>query len=94
MKERYLAMCKNCDEVKVVQKDDCVEDAKNAFFTIAIIVGVLTIIVGICVAVYKYLTPDYLDDFDDFDDDFDDSFFDDDEDEEFSSDDAKDASEE
>ena len=84
-------MCKNCDEVKVVQKDDCVEDAKNAFFTIAIIVGVLTIIVGICVAVYKYLTPDYLDD---FDDDFDDSFFDDDEDEEVSSDDAKDASEE
>ena len=42
------------------------------------IVGILTIIVGICVAVYKYLTPDYLDDFEDYDDDFDDSFFDDD----------------
>lgn len=69
---------KKCDEVKIVKGDDCLEEAKSAFLTIALIVGVLTIIVGICVAVYKYLTPDYLDDFDDFDDDFDDSFFDDD----------------
>jgi hypothetical protein len=69
---------KKYDEVKLVKEDDCVEEAKNAFLSIALIVGVLTIIVGICVAVYKYLTPDYLDDFDDFDDDFDDSFFDDD----------------
>ena len=56
-------MRKCCDEVKVVKEDECVTEAKNAF---------------ICVAVYKYLTPDYLDDFDDYDDDFDDSFFDDD----------------
>lgn len=69
---------KKYDEVKLVKGDDCVEEAKSAFLTVALIVGVLTIIVGICVAVYKYLTPDYLDDFDDFDDDFDDSFFDDD----------------
>lgn len=63
----------------LVKEDECVEEAKNAFLSIALIVGILTIIVGICVAVYKYLTPDYLDDFDDFDDDFDDSFFDDEE---------------
>ena len=85
-------MCKNCDEVKIVQKDDCVEEAKNAFLAVAIIVGIITIIVGICVAVYKYLTPDYLDDFDDFDDDCDDSFFDDDEDDVIS-DDAEDDAE-
>lgn len=69
---------KRCEEVKYVKEDECVAEAKSAFLSIALIVGVLTILVGICVAVYKYLTPDYLDDFDDYDDDFDDSFFDDD----------------
>lgn len=71
---------KKYDEVKIVKEDECVTDAKNAFLSIALIVGVLTIIVGICVAVYKYLTPDYLDDFDDDfdDDDFDEDFEDDD----------------
>ena len=35
----------------------------------------------IAFAVYKYLTPDYMDDFDeDFDDDFDDDFFDEEDD--------------
>ena len=63
-------MRKCCDEVKVVKEDECVTEAKNAFLSVALIVGILTIIVGICVAVYKYLTPDYLDDFDDYDDDF------------------------
>jgi hypothetical protein len=58
--------------------DEPVESAKNAFLSVAIIVGIITIIAGIAVAVYKYLTPDYLDDFDEFDDDFDDDFFDDD----------------
>lgn len=69
---------KKVDEVQIVQEDECVTEAKKAFLSFALIVGILTIIVGICVAVYKYLTPDYLDDFDDYDDDFDDSFFDDD----------------
>ena len=71
---------RNYDELKIVKEDECIKEAKNAFFSVALIVGVITIIVGICIAVYKYLTPDYLDDFDDFDDDFDDSFFDEDED--------------
>lgn len=69
---------KKVEEVQVVQEDECVSEAKKAFVSVALIVGILTIIVGICVAVYEYLTPDYLDDFDDYDDDFDDSFFDDD----------------
>lgn len=76
--ERVVTGMKKCDEVKIVKEDECVTEAKNAFLSVALIVGIVTIIVGICVAVYKYLTPDYLDDFDDFDDDFDDSFFDDD----------------
>ena len=61
-------------------KETAVEDAKNAIISVAIIVGIITIITGIAVAVYKYLTPDYLDDFDEFDDDFDDDFFEDDQD--------------
>ena len=59
-------------------KETAVEEAKNAIISVAIIVGIITIITGIAIAVYKYLTPDYLDDFDEFDDDFDDDFFEDD----------------
>ena len=41
------------------------------------IIGAIAAVAGIAFAVYKYLTPDYMDDFDeDFDDDFDDDFFD------------------
>ena len=37
------------------------------------IIGAIAAVAGIAFAVYKYLTPDYMDDFDeDFDDDFDD----------------------
>ena len=61
----------------VVVKEDAVETAKNAIIAVCIIVGVITLIAGVAVAVYKYLTPDYLDDFDEFDDDFDDDFFED-----------------
>lgn len=39
------------------------------------IVGAVAVIAGIAYAVYRYLTPDYLED---FDDDFDDDFEDDD----------------
>ena len=46
------------------------------------IIGAIAAVAGIAFAVYKYLTPDYMDDFDeDFDDDFDDDFFDEEEDE-------------
>ena len=65
---------------EVVVKDDAVDNAKSALVTICIIAGIITLVVGIAVAVYKYLTPDYLDDFDEFDNDFDDDFFDDDQD--------------
>lgn len=70
------------DEIEVAQKDDAVAGAKNAILSVAIVVGIIALIAGIAVAVYKYLTPDYLDDFDEFDDDFDDDFFNDDSEEE------------
>ncbi|HAF27194.1 MAG TPA: DUF4366 domain-containing protein [Lachnospiraceae bacterium] len=42
------------------------------------IIGAIAAVALIAYAVYRYFTPDYLEDFeDDFDDDFDDDFFDD-----------------
>ncbi len=41
------------------------------------IIGAVAAVVAIAAAVYKYLSPDYLDELDDFDDEFDDDFFDD-----------------
>ena len=55
----------------------------NILVWVLAIVGAIAAIAGIAYAVYRYFTPDYLDDFDD--DDFDDEDFDDDfEDEEIS----------
>lgn len=55
---------------------------KNAILWCLAVIGAITAIAAIAYAVYRYLTPDYLEDFDDdFDDDFND-FFDDEEDEE------------
>ena len=41
------------------------------------IIGAIAAVAGIAFAVYKYLTPDYMDD---FDEDFDDDFFDEEDD--------------
>ena len=56
------------------------DDRKNnwIFWALAI-VGAVVVIAGIAYAVFRYLTPDYLED---FDDDFDDDFEDDDPEEE------------
>lgn len=59
------------------------EKHKNCVLWILAIVGAIVAVAGIAYAVYRYMTPDYLEDFeDDFDDDFDDFF----EDEEFDED--------
>ncbi len=56
------------------------EKPKNILLWVLAIIGAVTAIAGIAYAVYRYFTPDYLEDFeDDFDDDFDDYFEDDDE---------------
>ena len=47
---------------------------------VLIVIGALTVMAAVAFAVYKFLTPDYLDDFDeDMDEEFDDDFFDDEE---------------
>ena len=55
------------------KKDD--EKAKNTLLWVLAVVGAVAAIAGIAYAVYKFFTPDYLED---FEDDFDDDFFSDD----------------
>ena len=61
------------NDVILVKGDATEEKAKSTLFVILVIIGAVAAIAGIAYAVYRYLTPDYLEDFeDDFDDDFDD----------------------
>ncbi len=56
---------------------------QNTLLWVLAIIGAVAAVAGIAYAVYRYLTPDYLEDFDDdFDDDFEDDFFEDEDDEE------------
>lgn len=57
---------------ELVNKKEEKKDNKIVW-TLAII-GAVAAVAAIAFAVYKYLTPDYLDDDDDFDDLFDDDF--------------------
>lgn len=69
------------------------EKKSNGLLKFFAFIGVLAVIAGIAYALYKYFTPDYLeddDDDDDFDDDFDDFF----EDEEIAAHDEEDEAEE
>jgi hypothetical protein len=69
-----------CDK-NVSKKNN--EKKCNTLLWVLAIIGAVAAIAGIAYAVYRYMTPDYLDDFDDeFDDDFEDDFFDDEEDDE------------
>ena len=49
------------------------KEKKNVLLWILAVIGAVVVIAGIAYAVYRYMTPDYLEDFDDdFDDEFDD----------------------
>lgn len=67
-------------------KKDNEKKGNTLLWALAIIgaVAAVAAVAAIAYAVYRYMTPDYLDDFDDEfdDDDFEDDFFDDEEDEE------------
>lgn len=60
----------------VAKKDDDEKMKKVILWALAII-GAVAAVAGIAYAVYRFLAPDYLEDFedDDFDDDFDADFF-------------------
>ena len=68
------------DLLKTKTKEE--EKGKNTLLWVLAIVGAVAAVSGIAYAVYRFFTPDYLEDFeDDFDDDFDDYFEDEDEEE-------------
>lgn len=54
------------------------EKKKNTLVWVLAVVGAVAAVALIAFAVYKFFTPDYLEDFeDDFDDDFEDDYFED-----------------
>ena len=67
---------------ELLHKREVEEKNKNTVLWILAIIGAVAAVAGIAYAVYRHVTPRYLDDFDgDFDyDEFDDDFDDDDED--------------
>ena len=68
------------DLLKTKTKEE--EKGKNTLLWVLAIVGAVAAVAGIAYALYRFITPDYLEDFeDDFDDDFDDYFEDEDEEE-------------
>ena len=67
---KFYEMLKKHDECKM----------KKTILWILAIIGVVAAIAGIAYAVYRYVTPKYLEEFEeDFDDDFEDEFFEDEE---------------
>ncbi len=70
---------------ELVAAVNAVEEKKShkTLYTVLAIIGGFVVIAAIAYAVYRLLTPEYLEDFeDDLEDEFDDEFFDDLEDEE------------
>lgn len=56
------------------------EKKTNTLLWVLAVIGAVAAVAGIAYAVYRYLTPDYMEDFDDdFDDEFEDEFFEDEE---------------
>ena len=61
---------------ELLHKKEEEDKKKNCILWGLAIIGAVAAVAGIAYAVYRFFTPDYLEDFeDDFDDDFDDDFF-------------------
>ncbi len=72
----------NSAKLSQILRKNSEEERKNTLLWVLAIIGVIASVAAIAYAVYRHVTPRYLDDFDgDFDyDEFDDDFDDDDED--------------
>ena len=66
---------------ELVHKKDSCEEKKNVFLCVLAIIGAVAAIAAIAYAVYRYMNPDYLEDFDDDFDDYEEDMEPDDEDE-------------
>lgn len=66
----------------IKKEEEPTTTAGKVILTILAIIGGVAAVCAIAYAVYQYMRPDYLEEFEeDFDDDFDDDFFEDEEDE-------------
>ena len=62
----------------LLSKKEDEEKKKNCILWVLAIIGAVAAVAAIAYAVYRFFTPDYLEDFeDDFEDEFDDDFFED-----------------
>lgn len=60
---------------ELLHKKDEAKESRNPFLCVLAIVGAVATIAAIAYAVYRYFTPDYLEDFeDDFEDDYEDDY--------------------
>ena len=61
---------------ELLHKKELEEKNKNTIIIVLAVIGAIAAVAGIAFAVYKYFTPDYLEDFDpdDYSDSFDDDF--------------------
>ncbi len=65
-------------ELGIVKEEEPAKKKCNVVAIVLSIVGVVACMAAVAYAVYRFMTPDYLDGFDDdFDDDYEDDFFDD-----------------
>ena len=62
---------------ELLNKKEKEEKKKSAWVWVLVVVGAVAVIAGIAYAVYRFLTPDYLEDFDEEEDNLDEDFFED-----------------
>ena len=76
MKDRVEDLLNASRINELIHKKEQEEKSKHTIIIILAVIGAVAAVAGIAFAVYKYLTPDYLDDFDSDDmyDSFDDDF--------------------
>lgn len=75
MKDRVQDLLTTSRINELIHKKEQEEKSKHTIIIILAVIGAIAAVAGIAFAVYKFLTPDYLDDFDDAGDyDFDDDF--------------------
>lgn len=75
--EELVSLSKLNDLIHKNEKKD-ESKCKNVIVVALAVIGAIAAVAAIAYGVYRFFTPDYLEDFeDDFDDDFDDDFFED-----------------
>ena len=75
--EELISLSKINDFLNRKEEED---KKKNCILWVLAIIGAVAAVAAIAYAVYRFFTPDYLEDFeDDFEDEFDDDFFEDEE---------------